>query len=290
MTTTAPTADATATRVALWRALHRETDEPPLVFDDHVALELANPEPTWRNRGDMGPATARARASIVARARLAEDIVEAKSRDGIEQYVVLGAGLDTFAQRRTDLTKTLTVFEVDRPDTQRWKRSRLAELGLDSTEQTFVPVDFDHGENWWTKLEESGFDPRRGAVFVSLGVSMYLTAQANSKTFEYIGSGSNSAFVVSFQVPSDMVEPSERHTHQSVKRGAQQGGSPWQSAYRPEDLVALATKCGFGSVEHVSPEDLRQTYFCSRPDSLMPSSIEHLLIADESGRRDGSAS
>lgn len=216
--------------------------------------------------------------------------MEAKAQDGVEQYIILGAGLDTFAQRRADLTKTLTVFEVDRPDTQRWKRNRLAALGFESTNQTFVPVDFDQGEDWWLKLNESGFDPRRGAVFASLGVSMYLTAQANESTLGLIGSAHDSTFVVSFQVPPDLVEPGERRTHQSVKRGAQRGGSPWQSAYRPEDLMNSARRCGFDCVEHVPPDVLRDRYFSGRPDSLIPSSIEHLLVLAGSGRRDGTAS
>jgi len=93
--------DSTAVRVALWRALHVEVDPPPHVIDDVVGLKLAAPEEGWRQRGDMHPeGTKLFRASIVARARFIEDLVVEQAGRGVGQYVLLGAGLDTFAQRR----------------------------------------------------------------------------------------------------------------------------------------------------------------------------------------------
>lgn len=107
--------DSTAVRVALWRALHLEADAPPAVFRDEVGLALAAPEAGWRARPDMAPFTRPFRASIVARARFIEDCIEAEAARGVDQLVLLGAGLDTFAQRRPELASRLTVFEVDRP-------------------------------------------------------------------------------------------------------------------------------------------------------------------------------
>src|ERR1700756_3341079 len=97
-----PAPDSTAVRVALWRALHVEVDPPPHVFDDEVGLKLVAPDPAWRSRPDMSPFTRPFRASIVARARFIEDLVAEQAARGVGQYVILGAGLDTFAQRRVE--------------------------------------------------------------------------------------------------------------------------------------------------------------------------------------------
>src|SRR3954452_19457843 len=107
--------DSTAVRVALWRALHLEVDELPHVFEDELGLKLAAPEDGWRSRPDMSAFTRPFRASIVARARFLEDLVAERAAGGVGQYVILGAGLDTFAQRRPDFASRLLVFEVDRP-------------------------------------------------------------------------------------------------------------------------------------------------------------------------------
>src|SRR6266566_7887010 len=108
--------DNTAVRVALWRALHLEVDSPPHVLEDEVGLKLAAPDDEWRSRPDMNPhATSLFRASIVARARFIEDLVVEQAGRGVSQYVILGAGLDTFAQRRPETASKLKVFEVDQP-------------------------------------------------------------------------------------------------------------------------------------------------------------------------------
>jgi len=95
--------DATAARVALWRAIHLEVDSPPHVFQDDVDLKLAAPDEGWRSRPDMSPFTRPFRVSILARARFVEDLVAEQAGRGVRQYVILGAGLDTFAQRRPEL-------------------------------------------------------------------------------------------------------------------------------------------------------------------------------------------
>src|SRR5437763_9202725 len=142
--------DHTAVRVALWRAMHMQVDPPPHVLEDEIGLELAAPDDGWRSRPDMDPhGTSLFRASIVARARFIEDLVGAQVGRGVGQYVILGAGLDTFAQRRPALA-SLLVFEVDQRGPQSWKRQRLIELGFGIPEWLrLVPVDFDAGDAWW---------------------------------------------------------------------------------------------------------------------------------------------
>ena len=117
-------ADQTAVRVALWRALHVQIDPPPHVLEDEIGLRLADPDDGWRRRPDMDAQGTRPfRASIVARARFIEDLLAEEVAGGVDQYVLLGAGLDTFAQRRPELASRLRMFEVDRPGPQEWKRN-----------------------------------------------------------------------------------------------------------------------------------------------------------------------
>jgi methyltransferase (TIGR00027 family) len=123
--------DGTAVRVALWRAMHTQVDRPPPVLEDEIGLRLPGPDDGWRQRPDIDPrATSGCRASVVARARFIEDLVTEQAGDGVAQYVILGAGLDTFAQRRPEIASRLRVFEVDQPGPQAWKRQRLIDLGF----------------------------------------------------------------------------------------------------------------------------------------------------------------
>src|SRR5512139_3215547 len=175
--------DNTAMRVALWRALHVEVDSPPHVFNDEVGLKLAAPDDGWRSRPDMSPFTRPFRASIVARARFIEDLVAEQAASGVAQYVIVGAGLDTFAQRRPELASRLRVFEIDRPGPQAWKRQRLIDLGLGIPQHLrLVPVDLEAGGSWWEGLAAAGFDARQPAVVASTGVAMYLDREANAAT------------------------------------------------------------------------------------------------------------
>ena len=107
------TPDNTAVRTALWRALHTQVDEPPHVLEDVLGARLAQDDDGWRERGDMVPGDSRGkRATIVGRARLTEDLVAQAASRGVDQYVILGAGLDTYAQRHPEAGSTMTVFEI----------------------------------------------------------------------------------------------------------------------------------------------------------------------------------
>src|SRR4051794_33288196 len=168
--------DNTAIRVALWRALHVQIDPPPHVLEDEIGLQLAAPAPGWQQRGDMHPqGTSRYRAGIVVRARFVEDLLREQAQQGVTQYVLLGAGLDTFAQRAPDLASRLSIYEVDGPATQAWKRERLIALGYPMPPWLrFVPVNFET-DSWWERLLQAGLRADQPALVSSTGVSMYLT-------------------------------------------------------------------------------------------------------------------
>jgi methyltransferase (TIGR00027 family) len=268
--------------VALWRALHALVDAPPHVFDDQLGLRLVAPDPDWQSRPDMSPFTRPFRASIVARARFVEDLVSERVARGVGQYVILGAGLDTFAQRRAELASKLSVFEIDQPGPQAWKRERLLELGLGISEHLrLVPVDFEAGDAWWEQLVAAGFDASRPALVASTGVSMYLTREAIAATLRQVAAlAPGSSLVMSFMLPIEMAEPAVRPGIERAAAGARANGTPFISFFTPSQMLELARESGFDQVEHVSADALSERYFSGRQDGLRPpSNSEELLIA-----------
>jgi methyltransferase (TIGR00027 family) len=274
--------DNTAVRVALWRALHVQVDPPPHVFEDEVGLKLAAPDDGWRSRPDMSSFTRPFRASIVARARFIEDLVAEQAASRVGQYVILGAGLDTFAQRRPEVASCLLVFEVDQPGPQAWKRQRLLELGFGIPPfLRLVPVDFEAGDTWWERLAEADFDANRPAVLASSGVSMYLTKDAIAATLRRVASlAPGSMLAMSFMLPIEMADPEVRPGIERAAEGARASGTPFISFFTPPEMLALAREAGFRDAQHVSAADLAQRYFAGRTDGLRPpNNSEELLVA-----------
>ncbi|MFK0106551.1 class I SAM-dependent methyltransferase [Streptomyces sp. NPDC091217] len=274
--------DHTAVRTALWRALHLHADAPPHVIEDEVGLRLSGAGDDWRARPDMDvEATRRTRASIVARARFVEDLVESEAGRGVDQYLVLGAGLDTFAQRRAAAAEAagLRVFEADRAGAVEWKRGRLAELGYGIPGWLrLVPVDFEG--DWWGQLAAAGFDPGRPAVVASAGVTMYLTEDAVAATLRHIAElAPGSTLVTTFLRPIEDVEPDQQEQLRVAERGARASGTPFLSFYSPERMAALAAAAGFRETRHVSAGELAGRYFTGRTDGLLPSRGEEILVA-----------
>ena len=274
--------DSSAVRVALWRAIHVEVDPPPHVLEDAIGHELAAPDEGWRRRPDMDPGTTRLfRASIVARARFIEDLVVEQAASGVGQYVILGAGLDSFAQRRPELAAGLQVFEVDQPGPQEWKRRRLIELGFGIPDWLhLVPVDFEAGGSWWERLAASGFDASRPAVVASTGVSLYLTKDAVAATLHQIAAlAPGSTLAMSFLLPLELAAPELRAGFELAAKGARASGTPFISFFTPAEMLALASGAGFRDVRHVSAASLAERYFAGRNDGFRPLSGEELLVA-----------
>ncbi|MBL7494444.1 class I SAM-dependent methyltransferase [Frankia sp. AgB1.9] len=274
--------ESSAVRVALWRALHVQADAAPHVFVDEVGLRLVGPDDGWRSRPDMDPrGTSPFRASIVARARFIEDLLVERAAQGLGQYVILGAGLDTFAQRRPEVAGGLTVFEVDQPGPQAWKGARLVELGYGVPDWLrLVPVDFEAGGDWLKQLSVAGFSDRRPALVVSTGVAMYLSKEATAATLRQIaGLAPGSTFAMTFLLPPELLDEADRVGLQASKQGAQASGTPFVSFYTPDEMLALAREAGFTEVRHVPGALLAERYFAGRADGLRPSSGEDILVA-----------
>jgi methyltransferase (TIGR00027 family) len=278
----AETPDSTAVRVALWRAMHVQVDPPPHVLEDEIGLQLAAPDDGWRRRPDMDPhVTSGYRAAIVARARFIEDLLAGQAGHGVAQYVILGAGLDTFAQRRPEIASRMRVFEVDQPGPQAWKRQRLIELGYGIPGWLrLVPADFEASGSWWEQLSVAGFDPWQPAVVVSAGVTMYLSKDATAATLrEIAGLPPGSALAMTFLLPAELLDEADRPGLQVSERGAQAAGTPFISFYTPPEMLALAREAGFEDAQHVPGTLLAERYFADRTDGLRPSSGEDLLVA-----------
>jgi methyltransferase (TIGR00027 family) len=275
-------AESSAVRVALWRALHVEVDSQPYVLDDKIGLRLANPGKNWRSRPDMDPlGTKWFRAGIVARARFVEDLVITEASHGVNQYVILGSGLDTFAQRCPKIGSRLRVFEVDQPSPSAWKRHRLIELGFGIPEWLkLVSVDFETGASWWEAIAGAGFDPSLPAVVVSTGVSMYLTKEANATALRQAADlASGSTFAMTFLLPTDLQDGVLRPGFEAAENGARAAGTPFISFYTPAEISKLALVAGFRNSLHVSAPMLNERYFVDRIDDLQVARGEELLVA-----------
>lgn len=275
--------DSTAVRVALWRAMHMLVDPPPHVFEDDVGLRLAAPDADWRSRPDMDPdGTIMFRAAIVGRARLIEDLVADQAGRGVSQYVLLGAGLDTFAQRRPEIASRLRVFEVDQPGHQAWKRQHLMELGYGIPEWLrLVPVDFEAGQDWLRQLAAAGFDAGQPAVVASTGVSTYLTRAANAAMLKQVASlAPGSTLAMTFLLPLELTDTAAQAGLRDAERGARASGTPFISCFTPPEVVAIAREAGFKDAQHVSADMLTQRYFGNRRDGLRPpANGEEILLA-----------
>lgn len=275
--------DTTAVRVALWRALHVQVDSPPHVLEDEIGLRLVAPEEGWRRRPDVDPEFTRPfRASIVARARYIEDLMEQQAGRGVSQYVILGAGLDTFAQRRPQIASGLKLFEVDKPGAQAWKRQRLIDLGFGIPSWLrLVPVDFESDVSWWEQLIAAGFDTGKPVVVASTGVSMYLTRDAIAATLHQVATfAPGSTLAMSFLLPLEHADPEVRPGLQLAEKGARASGTPFISFFTPPEILSLAREAGFREAQHVSAMTLTQRYFADRADGLRPpSNAEELLVA-----------
>jgi methyltransferase (TIGR00027 family) len=271
--------DNTAVRTALWRALHVQLDAEPHILDDEMGLKLIAPSDNWQERPDM-KFTKRLRASIVARARFIEDLIIEQSKQGINQYVILGSGLDTFAQRRPDIAANLQIYEIDQSDTLAWKEQRLNELSFGVPDYLhFVPVNFETS-SWWKELSKTNFDFKKPAVIACTGVSLYLTSEAINYTLSQTATlASGSKLAMTFYLSIEFLDEEDKPMLEMAEKGALKAGTPMISFFTPDEAKSLAKEVGFVDVKIITIKDLEQRYFANRPDDLLPASGEIFLLA-----------
>ena len=260
------------------RAAHQLYDEAPLVFADPLALRVLSEDSRaeLRQREEMErtqPFARGMRAFLCARSRFAEDALERAVANGVRQYLVLGAGLDTYGARSTlpecSIHAELRIFEVDHPATQAWKRVCLEQAGVHVPNTvTFVPVNFE-SESLMERLAVSGFDAGAPAFCSWLGVLPYLTREAAVGTLRALGSlpvGSGVAF--DYSVARESLSPTQQAAYDWLADRVARAGEPFQLGFDPAELGQLLRECGFGQVEDLDSEAIVARYFAGRTDGL----------------------
>jgi methyltransferase (TIGR00027 family) len=278
-------ASQTAILTAQFRAAHALIDDHP-IFEDRFALTL-----TGSSAADViGFMAANApescahvvRLFVPQRSRFMDEEVERAVSSGVDQYVDLGAGLDSFAWRRSDLMAGLALFEVDHPATQEWKRGRLAATGLPCPPNLhFVGADFRAAGTLGERLTAASFDPERASIWSWLGVIQYLSLEAVQSTLHAVArlAAPGSKLVASYGVTDDFMEPASVQFTALTRAFTAQIGEPQITWVAPDEMEAVARAAGWPRVRSVDPL-LFAPWFAGRTDGLEPVRAEWLLIAE----------
>jgi len=259
----------TALGVAVRRATHQLYDSHPLVLDDPIAVPILGE--TYRPMLEQAATSIHERFSLgmrawlVARSRYAEDKLAQAVIKGIRQYVLLGAGLDTFAHRNPH--PSVRVFEVDHPATQQWKRNLLALSGLpEPSNLRYVPIDFER-QSFTYEMQSSGLDLGAPIIFAWLGVVMYLSHSAFRATLDFIAAlPTGSGVIMDYGLPRHALPPSELESRDLLAARVESIGEPFQLFFTPEQMAAELT--AFQLVEDLDPEEINARYFSLRTDQL----------------------
>ena len=277
-----PVPKPSALRVAIIRAAHQLLDNP-VVFEDSLALRVLGNEEAERLRRDLlrynAPALLSLRASLVVRSRLAEDEWAQARGCGVRQYVILGAGLDTYAYRHLTDDES-RIYEVDLPSMQRWKRDCLRMAGIEEPASlTFVSTDFE-SSTLADVLANAGFCRTEPAFFSWLGVTMYLEETAFLSTMRFIGFlAPGSGVVFDYAVSPELLSAKERTGREIFASRAAEFGEPWKLFFEPCYLAQTLRSLGFNEVQDFGSDDLQQRYLSGRTDGLRKSRSSRLVCA-----------
>jgi methyltransferase (TIGR00027 family) len=286
----------TAVISAMMRAAHLAFDKEPKIFADPLALALSgagNEAALKASLDNLGAAIAAGvgsrraeeayrylRTVMTLRSRFTEDELDQAVQRGIAQYVILGAGLDSFVYRRRDLASILRVFEVDLPATQLWKRARLGAVNVPEPENlTFVPLDFEQ-QSLVGALRAAGLRTQDRAFVSWLGTTQYLTAEAIFNTLREVASlAVGSEIVFQYQIAEDLLDEDDRQLLDVLKAGGTASGEPWLSLFAPPKLAEQVKALGFVDVIDFGPEQALERYFAGRTDELRAPVLSHFMKA-----------
>ncbi len=273
----------TALTAAAARAAHLIVDRPPFIFADTLAESLLGDQAEeflayHRNHGGH-PVLAGARTQTVVRARLTERLLARCVEEGIDQYLILGAGLDSFAYR-SPLAGKVSVFEVDHPATQEIKRQRLAAAGIaPSGRVAYVPLDLER-ISLLDALHSNGFDLTRPAVVSWLGVSMYLTREAVGATLDQLAAlAAGTRLVVDYMLPPELRDEAGATYVDLVAATTAERGEPWLSFFAPDDIAAVLAERGYRTVANVDQREALDAHLWRRADALRPARLSMVLHA-----------
>lgn len=276
----------TAEVVTILQALHQTLDASPKILDDPISPLLIDPTgETYKATIAFLDSASRSvkssfRTVFNMRSRYTEDCLAESVIRGVRQYVILGAGLDTFAYRQPAWATSTRVYEVHHPASQEWKRQRLEAAKVSVPENlVFAPIDFET-----TSLPEglsaAGFDFSALTFLSLLGVTQYLTAKAIDALFQFVQSlPQGSEIVFEIIVPDDLMPANEAAVFAAAASGAADRGEPWLTRLRPTELQAKLTDLGFSRVSRLSPEDANERYFRGRHDALASWSAAQMMRA-----------
>lgn len=283
---------STALTAAAARAAHLIVDQPPVIFADTLAESLLSDQAEqllgYHRAHGNHLVLATARAQVTCRSRYTEDRVAESIRAGIRQYVILGAGLDTFAYR-SELAPQVRIFEVDHPATQQDKKHRLTAANIPIPDNvTHVAQDFE-SETLADALATNGFDPSRPSIIAWLGVSMYLTHTAISETLSAIGGfAPGTEIIMDYMLPKSLRDATAQTYVDLVAPNAAERGEPWRTFLDPQELTTLLSGHGFQLIEHVRQHDMLHAAEWDRQDTLKPSDLSCIAHARVRGPRDNS--
>jgi methyltransferase (TIGR00027 family) len=289
-------ASFTAIGAARMRAWHLLFDGDPKIFRDDFALRFSGSasETSLREETNsmLAEATAKVgpdvvqrlfrsmRAIMIMRSRYTEEALSLAIELGITRYIILGAGLDSFAWRRPDLASAVQVFEIDHPASQEWKQQRLQELGIKQPlNLKFLPIDFEN-QTLLGGLRDGGYPLDKPAFLSWLGVTQYLTRETVLSTLKQVAAlapGTEISFT--FIVPQAQLAGEDQQVFAIAAAAAAARSEPWISFFEPAELTSLLQELGFVRIEHFSPADANDRYFAGRSDELRVPGVEHVMLA-----------
>lgn len=273
----------TALTAAAARAAHLIVDNAPTIFADTLAAPLLGEQAGeligYHRAHGTHLVLSAARAQVTCRGRYTEDRLADSVERGITQYVMLGAGLDSFGYR-SRLAGRVRVFEVDHPATQEWKRKGLAAAQIPVPDSvTFVPADLEAG-SLTQCLRQAGFDQSQPALVSWLGVTMYLTEDTIGRTLAELGRfAAGTEVITDYMLPDGLRDEIGRTYAELVSPVAAERGEPWLSFFAPGDMSALLERHGFGMVRHIRQRDAVDAACWDRSDSLRPAGLSVLAQA-----------